>query len=262
MPGARTPPVQRVAPQLRRPGRVPGPGEREDRLPADAGHHLGRRVGLLRRDLAVPPRPAEQAVPNRPRPRRPGRPARQAQAPLGRDEPAPGPGRCDERVHLHGRRTAGRRAGRPVRLRRHGALVRRTGPGGPAARAAAGRTTGRGCGRDRQEDGGVGAQGNRARRRTLADGGRRVRARRRGEAGGGGPPCLDPPRGAAGRQHRGGAGGPRRHRDGPHARGCVLRRAPPLAPRHRLGQPGVPGRQSSPSTARRGRRLASRPTTR
>ena len=51
----------------------PVPEQRPAGLPADARDDLGRRVGAVRRNLALPAGTAEQAVPDRPRAGRPGR---------------------------------------------------------------------------------------------------------------------------------------------------------------------------------------------
>ena len=131
--------LQRVAPELRRSRGLSRPGQRPSGLPADARDDLGRRVGAVRRNLALPAGTAEQAVSDRPREDRPGHRPREAASPLGRDEPAAC--RRWRRRQRHARvcrdGAARRRIGRPLRLHRASAVARRAAARRSARRSCA-----------------------------------------------------------------------------------------------------------------------------
>ena len=195
-------PLQRVPPELRRPGRLPGAGERPTGLSADTRHDLGRGVGAVRRDLPLPAGTAEQAVPDRPRAGGPGHQAEQAAPSMGRDEPGAVGGRIRQHARVRRRRTSGHRAGRSLRLHRVGAVAR-----GPvtlriscwcSAASNRPRMPRHDCGHCWRTI----RQAIPAAQREASGSRRRVRADRRPEAGAGRPSGLDPPRRADHAKHR------------------------------------------------------------
>ena len=118
----RAPALQRQPAQLRRPRRLSAPQRlRRTRLHPDAGFDLGRAVGVHRRDLALPPGSAEQAVLHNPRALRAGASAARPGLPLVGDEP---PGGRRRGLALCRVRAARPGARGPLRLRpRHPRLA-------------------------------------------------------------------------------------------------------------------------------------------